>query len=478
MKNVRSSELPPMTDTKPKKSSRIPMAEQSPEIRITNFNEVPLGYSPDDALAEAARCLKCKKPKCVEGCPVRVDIPGFIKLISDGQFAHAAKKIKETNCLPAICGRVCPQESQCEALCILGKKSEPISVGRLERFAADYERENNLIELPKKTPPTGKKIAVIGAGPAGLTLAGDLVLLGHHVVIFEAFHRPGGVLIYGIPEFRLPKKIVEDEVDYLRRLGADLQLNQVIGNSILVDELLDKEGFDAAFIGVGAGLPTFMNIPGENLGGVYSANEYLTRSNLMKAYDFPNYDTPVVRGRNVCVVGGGNVAMDSARTARRLGAENVYILYRRSLEEMPARAEEIHHAQQEGIIFKLLCAPLEYLGDTRGMVAQVRCQEMELGEPDDSGRRRPVPKKDAQFLLDTELVIIAIGANANPLLTRNTKDLELNRRGYIVTDANGRTTRKGVWAGGDIVTGSATVILAMGAGKAAAKDIHNQLCGG
>ncbi len=465
-----------MNEAKKTGSKRTPMAEQSPDIRIRNFDEVPLGYSPEEARAEAARCLKCKKPKCVEGCPVRVDIPGFIKLIEEGEFDRAAQKIKETNCLPAICGRVCPQESQCEVLCILGKKGDPVAVGRLERFAADYERQQGKIELPQKAPPTGKKIAVIGAGPAGLTVAGDLVLLGHKVTIFEAFHRPGGVLIYGIPEFRLPKSIVEAEVDYLVRLGVDLQLNQVIGNSIDMDELLNGEGFDAAFIGVGAGLPTFMGVPGENLGGVYSANEYLTRSNLMKAYDFPNYDTPIVRGRNVCVVGGGNVAMDAARTARRLGGENVYILYRRSLDEMPARAEEIHHARQEGIIFKLLCAPLEYIGDQQGMVCQVRCQEMELGQPDDSGRRRPVPKKGSEFILDTDLVIVAIGSGANPLLTRHTKGMELNRWGYIVADETGRTTRKGVWAGGDIVTGSATVILAMGAGKAAAKDIHICLC--
>lgn len=453
------------------------MLEQSPDTRICNFDEVPLGYSPDDAQTEAARCLKCKKPKCVEGCPVRVDIPGFIKLINEGEYALAAQKIKETNCLPAICGRVCPQESQCEALCILGKKGDPVAVGRLERFVADYEREHGKIELPKKASATGKKVAVIGAGPAGLTVAGDLVMIGHQVTIFEAFHRPGGVLIYGIPEFRLPKTIVEAEVDYLCRLGVTLELNQVIGNSITVDELLEEEGFGAVFIGVGAGLPTFMGVPGENLGGVYAANEYLTRSNLMKAYDFPNYDTPIVRGRSVCVVGGGNVAMDAARTARRLGAENVYILYRRSMDEMPARAEEIHHARQEGIIFKLLCAPLEYLGDKQGMVCQVRCQEMELGQPDDSGRRRPVPKEGAQFVLDTDLVIVAIGSGANPLLTRHTEGMELNRRGYIVADANGRTTRKKIWAGGDIVTGSATVILAMGAGKTAAKDIHNYLCG-
>jgi len=464
-----------MSETKKPGSKRTPMAEQSPDVRIRNFEEVPFGYSPEEARTEAARCLKCKKPKCVDGCPVRVDIPGFIKLIEQGEFVGAAQKIKETNCLPAICGRVCPQESQCEALCILGKKREPVAVGRLERFAADYERKQGKIDIPPKTTPTGKKVAVIGAGPAGLTVAGDLVQLGHQVTIFEAFHRPGGVLIYGIPEFRLPKSIVEAEVNYLRLLGVDLQLNQVIGNSIDVDELLNGEGYDAAFIGVGAGLPTFMGIPGENLGGVYSANEYLTRSNLMKAYEFPNYDTPVVRGRNVCVIGGGNVAMDAARTARRLGGENVYIIYRRSLDEMPARAEEIHHAREEGIIFKLLCAPLEYIGDEKGMVCRVRCQEMELGQPDESGRRRPIPKPGSEFTLDTELAIVAIGAGANPLLTQHTKGMELNRRGYIVADENGRTSRKGVWAGGDIVTGSATVILAMGAGKAAAKDIHNYL---
>ena len=318
-----------------------------------------------------------------------VAISEFVKLVAEGKFAEAARKIKETNCLPAVCGRVCPQETQCEQRCILGKKGDPLAVGRLERFAADFERNNNAIEIPRKAPPTGKRVAVVGSGPAGLTAAGDLILLGHEVTVFEAFHKPGGVLMYGIPEFRLPKEIVEKEVDYLRRLGVRIEFNQVIGKSITVDELLDEEGFDAVFVGVGAGLPSFMNIPGENLGGVYSANEYLTRSNLMKAYAFPDYDTPVVRGRNVCVVGGGNVAMDSARTARRLGGENVYVLYRRSREEMPARAEEIHHAEQEGIVFKLLCAPIEYLGDERGMVRQVRCQEMELGEPDDSGRRAP-----------------------------------------------------------------------------------------
>jgi glutamate synthase (NADPH) small chain len=451
------------------------MAEQPPAERIHNFDEVPLGYTPEQAEAEAARCLGCKKPKCVEGCPVRVHIPEFIRLVAEGKFVEAARLIKATNCLPAVCGRVCPQESQCEALCVLGKKHEPVAVGRLERFAADYEREHGRVELPPKAPPTGRRVAVVGAGPAGLTVAGDLIQLGHEVTIFEAFHRPGGVLVYGIPEFRLPKSIVAAEVAYLERLGVVIDCNQVIGKSITIDELFEEEGFDAVFIGVGAGLPQVMGVPGENLGGVYMANEYLTRVNLMRAYAFPNYDTPVVRGKNVCVTGGGNVAMDAARTAQRLGADHVYILYRRSRDEMPARAEEIHHAEEEGIIFKLLCAPLEYLGDQRGMVRQVRCQEMELGEPDDSGRRRPMPKEGSTFTLDVDTAIIAIGAGANPLLTRSTKNLELNRRGYVVTDANGRTSRPGVWAGGDIVTGSATVILAMGAGRAAATDIDQRL---
>jgi glutamate synthase (NADPH) small chain len=453
------------------------MPEQDPEVRRKNFQEVPLGYSVEQAQAEAARCLKCKKPVCVKGCPVSVDIPGFIQLIVEGKFAEAARHIKQTNCLPAVCGRVCPQESQCESLCLLGKKGEPVAIGRLERFAADYERAHGTVAMPVRQAPTGKRVAVVGAGPAGLTVAGDLVMLGHEVTIFEAFHKAGGVLMYGIPEFRLPKEIVQQEVEYLRRLGVQIELNQVIGKSVTVDELLHEEGFDAVFVGVGAGLPHFMGVPGENLGGVYSANEYLTRSNLMKAYAFPDYNTPIVHGCNVCVVGGGNVAMDAARTARRLGAENVYVLYRRSREELPARAEEVHHAEQEGIIFRLLCAPLEYLGDERGMVRQVRCQEMELGEPDDSGRRRPVPKPGAEFMLDTDLVIVAIGSAANPLLTQNTQGMDLNRRGYIVVNEAGRTTLPGVWAGGDIVTGSATVILAMGAGRAAAQDIHRMLCG-
>jgi len=462
-------------EQKPRKKivpKKTPMPEQDPKVRVGNFNEVPLGYTSEQAVQEASRCLQCKKPLCVEGCPVDVDITGFLTLVKEGEFAAAARKIKETNALPAICGRVCPQESQCEARCVLSKKWDPLAIGRLERFVADYERENHLIELPEKKPPTGRKIAIVGSGPSGLTVAGDLILLGYDVTIFEAFHKPGGVLMYGIPEFRLPKDIVEKEVEYLLNLGVKLQLNSVIGKSITIDELLDGKYFDAVFIGVGAGLPSFLGVPGENLGGIYSANEYLTRSNLMKAYRFPEYDTPIVRGKTVCVVGGGNVAMDSARTARRLGADNVYIVYRRSRKELPARLEEIHHAEQEGIVFKMLSNPVEFTGDEHGMVRRIRCQEMELGEPDASGRRRPIPKEGCFFEIDTDLVIIAIGGGANPVLTKSTRGLELNKWGYIVADPSGRTTRPRVWAGGDIVTGSATVIEAMGAGRRAANDIH------
>lgn len=453
------------------------MPEQAPRVRVRNFDEVPLGYRLEQAQAEAARCLQCQKPRCVEGCPVQVDIPGFIGAVAQGRVLQAAARIKATNCLPAVCGRVCPQECQCEAQCVLGKRGEAVAIGRLERFAADYEREQGGGALPALPPPTGKRIAVVGSGPAGLTVAGDLVRRGHAVTIFEAFHRPGGVLMYGIPEFRLPKRIVEQEVDYLRRLGVRIELNQAIGTALTLDELLDDEGFDAVFVGVGAGLPVRMGIPGENLGGVYLANEYLTRVNLMRAYAFPYHDTPIVRGRQVCVVGGGNVAMDAARTARRLGAESVSILYRRSREEMPARAEESHHAEQEGIHFRTLCAPVELRGDAQGMVRDVRCQVMELGEPDASGRRRPVPQAGDTVTLPADLVIIAIGSGANPLLTRQTDGLALNQRGYIVADARGKTSRAGVWAGGDIVTGSATVILAMGAGKTAAQHIHEYLGG-
>jgi len=475
---MTESERAAMTDKRVKLPARVPMPEQPAETRVDNFLEVPQGYTAAQARQEAQRCLQCRKPKCMDGCPVQVDIPAFLKLVAAGQFAQAARQIKASNCLPAVCGRVCPQESQCEGQCVLGKRGTPVAIGALERFAADYERENDLVELPEPAPPTVKRVAVIGAGPAGLTVAGDLIRLGHDVTVFEAFHQAGGVLVYGIPEFRLPKDIVQAEVDYLRRLGVKLELNQVVGKSVTIDELLDEEGFDAAFVGVGAGLPQAMNIPGENLGGVYFANEYLTRVNLMKAYDFPNHDTPVARGLRVCVVGGGNVAMDAARTARRLGAQAVCVLYRRSRDELPARAEEVHHAEQEGIEFRFLCAPLEFAGDGTGMVRQVRCQEMELGAPDQSGRRRPVPKPGSETLLDANLVIVAIGSGANPVLTRQTAGLNLNRRGYIVADKAGATSRKGVWAGGDIVTGSATVILAMGAGKTAAKAIHHYLLHG
>ncbi|MDO4551585.1 MAG: NADPH-dependent glutamate synthase [Planctomycetia bacterium] len=454
--------------------SRTPMREQDPKIRAHNFQEVPLGYSPEEARQEAARCLNCKKPMCVTGCPVNVNIPAFIELVDQGEFAAAARMIKKTNALPAVCGRVCPQESQCESKCILRHKMEPVAIGRLERFVADYERENNLVEIPAKDPPRGKSIAVVGAGPAGLTVAGDLILAGYDVTIFEAFHKPGGVLMYGIPEFRLPKKIVEKEVQYLSMLGVKFEMNQVIGRSITIQELLSERGFSAVFIGVGAGLPSFMRIPGTELGGVYSANEYLTRSNLMKAYLFPKYDTPIVIGKNVTVIGGGNVAMDAARTALRLGAETVTVVYRRSETELPARAEEVHHAKEEGIQFKLLTNPVALHGDENGLVQSMTCIEMELGEPDESGRRRPVEKPGSEFEMSTDLVIFSVGTGANPILTKSA-NLELNKWGYILADENGRTSMDGVWAGGDIVTGAATVIEAMGAGRAAAKDIRKYL---
>ena len=457
------------------KNPRAPMPEQDPQVRRHNFEEVPLGYSEEQARQEAERCMICKKPGCVGGCPVSVDIPGFLELVAAGEFAAAARKVKQTNALPAVCGRVCPQESQCEAVCILSKKFEPVAVGRIERFVADFERENDLVELPEKQPSNGKKVAVIGSGPSGLTVAGDLILLGYEVTIFEAFHKPGGVLMYGIPEFRLPKDIVEKEVDYLLQLGVKLELNQVVGQTVTIDELLGESGFDAVYIGVGAGLPVFMGLEGEDLGGVYSANEYLTRSNLMKAYRFPEYDTPVVRGKRVCVIGGGNVAMDSARMALRLGADEVNIVYRRSRTELPARGEEIHHAEEEGVIFKLLTNPVAFEGDDRGMVCRMKCLQMELGEPDDSGRRRPIPIEGSEFPIETDLIIVAIGAGANPLLAKTTKGLQLNRWGYIEAGDDCRTTHQAVWAGGDIVTGSATVIEAMGAGRLAASDIHQYL---
>ncbi|MDQ5985061.1 MAG: Glutamate synthase [NADPH] small chain [Syntrophus sp. SKADARSKE-3] len=468
------------TEPKKEKKEKIPrqaMPEQEPGERRRNFDEVPLGYSSETAILEASRCIQCKKPGCITGCPVDVKIPEFIKQIVEGDFLAAAKTLKETNSLPAVCGRVCPQEDQCEKLCILGKKGDPVAIGRLERFAADFERASGTVEIPAVIEAKGKKVAIVGAGPSGLTIAGDLVKLGYDVTIFEALHKAGGVLIYGIPEFRLPKAIVDAEVAYLERLGVKIVLNAVVGRLKTVDELFE-EGFDAVYIAVGAGAPVFMNIPGENLLGIYSANEYLTRSNLMKAYRFPEYDTPIVRGKNVAVVGGGNVAMDSVRTALRLGAENAYIVYRRSEVELPARKEEVHHAQEEGVQFLLLTNPVGYIGDEHGWVTGMRCIRMELGEPDASGRRSPVPIPDSEFIIDVDTVVVSVGTMANPVVPSTTPGLETNRWGYIVTKGeSGETTRQGVYAGGDIVTGSATVILAMGAGRQAARAIHEYLSG-
>jgi len=463
---------------KKEKIPRQQMPEQKPEIRKRNFKEVPFGLTKELAMKEAERCLQCKKPACIEDCPVSVDIPGFIKLIKEGEFTKSIHKIWEKNALPAVCGRVCPQEIQCEGKCILGKKGDSVAIGNLERFVADLEREQGSGELPPKAEPTGKKVAVVGSGPSGLTVAGDLILKGHDVTIFEAFHKPGGVLVYGIPEFRLPKDIVFSEVNFLEKLGAKLECNAVVGRIVSIDELFEQ-GYDAVYIGVGAGLPSFLNVPGENLIGIYSANEYLTRSNLMKAYLFPEYDTPIAIGKNVAVFGAGNVAMDSARTAMRLGADTVRIVYRRSREEMPARGAEIHHAEEEGIEFYLLTAPTLFSGDENGRVTGMECLKMELGEPDESGRRRPVPIKGSEFQLECDLAIIAVGAGPNPLLTQATEGLELNKWGYVIADPDtGKTTKKGVWAGGDIVTGSATVILAMGAGRAASDSIHQYLTWG
>ncbi|HHV30472.1 NADPH-dependent glutamate synthase [Acetivibrio mesophilus] len=453
---------------------KVPMPEQEPNVRSKNFLEVALGYTEQMAMEEAQRCLDCKHKPCVSGCPVNVKIPEFIQLIAQGKFEEAYNKIKETNNLPAICGRVCPQETQCEQLCVRGKKGEPVAIGRLERFAADWHMKNSTSsnEKPEKN---GKKVAVIGSGPASLTCASDLAKLGYEVTIFEAFHVPGGVLMYGIPEFRLPKKLVQEEIETIKQLGVDIRTNMVIGKVYSIDEL-KEEGYEAIFIGSGAGLPSFMKIPGENLNGVYSANEFLTRINLMKAYEFPNCDTPVKVGKSVAVVGGGNVAMDAARSAKRLGAENVYIVYRRSEAEMPARLEEIHHAKEEGILLKLLTNPTRILGTDDGWVKGIECVEMELGEPDVSGRRKPVTKEGSEHVIDVETVIIAIGQSPNPLITSTTPGLDTQKWGGIIADEEtGATSIEGVYAGGDAVTGAATVILAMGAGKNAAKAIDEYL---
>lgn len=454
------------------KIPKQPMAEQDPAVRVKNFYEVPSGYTPEQAIEEARRCIQCKNPICIAGCPVGIDIPWFIRLIAEGKFVEAARKLKETNGLPAVCGRVCPQEDQCEKVCIIGKKAEPVAIGRLEKFAADFEREHGEVSIPVIAHSTGKKVAVVGGGPAGLTVAGDMIKKGHEVTIFEALHTAGGVLMYGIPEFRLPKKIVTAEIEYLKRLGVKIECNSVIGKLSTIDELLDDEGFDSVFVGSGAGLPYFMNIPGENLVGVYSANEFLTRVNLMKAYEFPEFDTPVLTGRRVVVVGGGNTAMDAARTALRLCPEEVTITYRRSKTEMPARVEEVHHGEEEGLKFDLLTNPLRFIGDKDGRLKAVESIRMELGEPDDSGRRRPMPIKGSEFIIDCDVAIISIGNGANPLIPQTSPDIDTNKWGNLLVDADtGRTSKRGVFSGGDIVRGGSTVILAMGDARRAAESM-------
>lgn len=452
------------------------MPEQDAKARAKNFAEVTLGYTAELAVEEAKRCLNCKNAPCRQGCPVDIDIPAFIGKIKESNASGAIAKIKEANSLPAVCGRVCPQEAQCEKRCVLAKKGESVAIGRLERYAADYARAQGEEITPAEYRENAQKVAIIGSGPAGLSAAGDLAKLGYKVTVFEALHLPGGVLMYGIPEFRLPKAIVQGEIDNLRKLGVEFVVNAVIGRTFTVDELMEEEGFDAVFIGTGAGLPHFMGVPGENLNGVYSANEFLTRCNLMKAYRFPECDTPIHTGKNVAVVGGGNVAMDAARTALRLGAEHSYIVYRRSEDELPARLEEVHHAKEEGIEFKFLTAPVAVLGNEEGWMTGLKCVRMELGEPDESGRRRPVEVPGSEFVIEVDTVIVAIGQGPNPLVQSTTKGLETNKKGNIAAQAEtGATSKPGVFAGGDIVTGAATVILAMGAGKKAALAIDQYL---
>ncbi len=453
---------------------KLPMPKQEPFERVRNFDEVALGYTPELAREEASRCLACKTAHCVEGCPVGIDIPGFIRCILEDDLAGGIRKIKERNALPAVCGRVCPQEEQCEKLCVLGKKNEPVAIGRLERFLADWEAASGSVERPDLVPANGKRVAIVGSGPAGITVASDLALLGYGVTIFEALHEGGGVLTYGIPEFRLPKAIVRREVEYVKSLGVELHLDFIVGKTRTVDAL--QKEFDAVFVAAGAGLPWFMEIPGENLNGVYSANEYLTRCNLMKAFLFPAFDTPLKRASRVAVFGGGNVAMDAARTALRLGADEVHIVYRRSRDEIPARLEELENAEEEGVIFDYLTLPTRLLGNESGWLTQVECLRMELGEPDASGRRRPVPVPGSEFLMPADAVVCAIGNSPNPLIAMTTPGLEIGKKGNVVADEEtGRTSRDGVWAGGDVVTGAATVISAMGAGRKAARSIHESL---